>query len=257
MKVQQQKNRSGERTDYNTGRTVGKLIIMAAVVAALIFGVAIFFKVSIIEVQGNSIYSTERILEASGLEVGDNLLTVNKATTAGSIKAALPYVESVSIARSLPDTVVIQVRESEACFAVSTGINTVWLINASGKALERIDASEMESHAQIIGVSIDSPSMGEQVTSPAQDQLNAALIVLKELDGTGILENVASVNVEKEYDIVLWYADRYEVRLGGTENMTYKIQYLVSILDQLSEYQAGVSDLTDASTGKARFQPRA
>ena len=130
-------------------------------------------------------------------------------------------------------------------------------MDVMGKALERIDNSETESYAQILGVTIDSPTMGEQVTSQSQDQLDAALMVLKELDGTGILENVASVNVEKEYDIVLWYADRYEVKLGGTENMPYKIQYLVSILDQLSEFQAGVIDLTEASTGKARFQPRA
>ena len=255
--MQQQKPRTGDRAGYHTGGTVGKLIIMAAIVAALIFGVAIFFKVNTIEVQGNTIYSVDRILDVSGLEIGDNLLTVNKATTAGNIKAALPYVEGVSIARSLPDTVVIRVSESEACFAVPTATNTIWLINAQGKALERIDPSDAENYPQIIGVMLDSPTAGEQVTSPSKTQLEAAISVLTELDGTGIHENIASLNVEKEYDIVLWYADRYEIRLGGTEDIAYKVQYLVSILDQLSEYQAGVIDLTEASVGKARFQPRA
>lgn len=257
MKTQQQKARADERTVRDRSGTIGKLIIMAAIVAAIIFGIAIFFKVSIIEVQGNSIYDTDRILEVSGLEIGDNLLTVNKATTAGNIKAALPYVEAVSIGRTLPDTVVILVRESEASFAVSTGTNTVWLINAAGKALERIDPSELEQHPRIIGVTLDSPTAGEEVSALNQKQLDAALVVLNELDGTGILESIASINVEKEYDIILWVSDRFEVKLGGTEDMAYKIQYLVSILDQLSDYQAGLIDLTEASTGKARFQPRA
>ena len=57
----------------------GKLLIMAALVAAVVFGVAIFFKVGRIEVQGNTIYASDKIIEASGLELGDNLLTVSRA----------------------------------------------------------------------------------------------------------------------------------------------------------------------------------
>lgn len=116
---------------------LGKLLIMLAIVAAVVFGVAIFFKVSTIEVQGNTVYSSEQIVEASQIQPGDNLLTVNKALAVGNIKAALPYVEDVSIARSLPDGIIIQVRESTISFAVMTDTNTCWLIGPSGKALER------------------------------------------------------------------------------------------------------------------------
>ena len=41
---------------------LGKLLIMLAVVAAIVFGVAIFFKVNTIEVQGNSVYSADQII---------------------------------------------------------------------------------------------------------------------------------------------------------------------------------------------------
>ena len=119
----------------------GKLLIMAALVAAVVFGVAIFFKVGRIEVQGNTIYASDKIIEASGLELGDNLLTVSRATVGGNVKAALPYVDQVSVGRVLPDTVVISVKESQLAFAAATDTNTVWLISPSGKALERIDAS--------------------------------------------------------------------------------------------------------------------
>ena len=68
---------------------LGKLLIMLAVVAAIVFGVAILFKVNTIEVQGNSVYSADQIIEASQIQQGDNLLTVNKALAVGNIKAAL------------------------------------------------------------------------------------------------------------------------------------------------------------------------
>ena len=128
-----------------------RLIIMLAVVAAIVFGVAIFFKVTTIEVQGNTLYSAEDVIAASGIEPGDNLLLVNKATTAGNILAALPYVEEVrGIVRSLPDTVVIQIQESEASFAVQTDVNTTWLVNSRGKALEKVEGELPGGQPQIL-----------------------------------------------------------------------------------------------------------
>ena len=101
-RTNQEARAAGKARRVRSG-ALGKLLIMLAIVAAVVFGVAIFFKVSTIEVQGNTVYSSEQIVEASQIQPGDNLLTVNKALAVGNIKAALPYVEDVSIARSLPD----------------------------------------------------------------------------------------------------------------------------------------------------------
>ena len=233
-----------------------RLIVMLAVVAAVILGVAIFFKVNTIEVQGNSIYATQRIIDASAIQIGDNMLTLNKAAAVGSIKAALPYVEEVSIGRAMPDTVIILVKENEASFAVQTDTNTVWLINTQGKALERIEASEFDTRPHITGLIVNNPAMGQTVTSDEPAKLDAALAVLSGLDGSGLLEHIVSVNVEKDYDIVAMYGDRYEILLGSSQQMEYKMQYLVAILDQLSEYQAGTIDLTLTTDSKASFRPK-
>lgn len=235
----------------------GKLLIMAALVAAVVFGVAIFFKVGRIEVQGNTIYASDKIIEASGLELGDNLLTVSRATVGGNVKAALPYVDQVSVGRVLPDTVVISVKESQLAFAAATDTNTVWLISPSGKALERIDASLQEQYPQIIGVTLNNPTAGQSVTAVNQSALDAVLSLFSELDGTGILEHTASVNVEKEYDMVLQYDDRYEIDLGSTDRLDYKVQYLQAILKELSDFQAGTIDLTLSEANRAKFHPKA
>lgn len=313
-----------------------RLLIMAAIVTAVIFGVAIFFKVNTVEVQGNAIYSAEEIRSASGIQKGDNLFTLNKEAAAGSIKASLPYVETVSIIRFLPDKIVIEVKESDATFAVTTDTNTTWLINSVGKALEQIsdsapdsaltaeptapdaeapveepveqpventdsenagedeaqqpsenpDAASGEQTQQpsdtadaaggdtaaeasaadttaiqadgkriprILGVTINSPTVGSVVTATNPASLNAALAVIAELDGTGLLDHIVSINTEKEYDIVLQYDGRYEIRLGGTEELSYKIDYLTVILSKLSDFQAGVIDLTFSDSSEARF----
>ena len=217
---------------------LGKLLIMLAVVAAIVFGVAIFFKVNTIEIQGNTVYSADQIIEASQIQQGDNLLTVNKALAVGNIKAALPYVEDVSI-------------------AVMTDTNACWLVGPSGKALERIEPAAFNENPHINGLLISTPTEGEAVSSPTPTALAAALDVMKELDGTGLLEHIRVIDVEKEYDMSIWYDERYEIKLGGTDELAYKIRYLCSILDQLSEFQAGTIDLTQAAQKRATFQPAA
>ena len=252
--MNQESRTAGKARRVRSG-VLGKLLIMLAIVAAVVFGVAIFFKVNTIEVQGNTVYSAEQIVEASQIRQGDNLLTVNKALAVGNIKAALPYVEDVSIARSLPDGIIIQVRESTICFAVMTDTNAAWLIGPGGKALERIEPAAFNEYPQIDGLLIASPTAGQSVSSSSPTALSAVLSVMSELDGTGLLEHIRAINVEKEYDIVVWYDDRYEIKLGGTDEMAYKIRYLCAILDQLSEYQAGTIDLSQAAEKKATFQP--
>ena len=68
---------------------------------------------------------------------------------------------------------------------------------------------------------------------------------------------MASVNVEKEYDMVVQYDDRYEIDLGSSDRLAYKVQYLQAILEQLSDFQAGTIDLTLSEANRAKFHPKA
>ena len=88
--------RSGRRRELHTG-IIGRLLIMVAVVAAIVLGVALFFRVRTIEVQGNSIYSWDQVANASGISPGDNLFMLNREAVGGSIQARLPYVQRVSV----------------------------------------------------------------------------------------------------------------------------------------------------------------
>jgi len=232
----------------------GKLLALLLIVAVFVLGIAIFFKVNEIEVQGNSLYSVQQVVDASGIEKGDNLMTISKSAAAGRIMAALPYIEEVRITRSLPDKVVLSVKESDAAFAVTDADGGSWLMNASGKILEKTPDSAA-SYPKVTGVTAESPTVGRQITCPQTENLDAALQVLAQLESTGYIAKIAEVNVEKTYDITVWYGEQYEIRLGGTDDLAYKIQYLTAVLGKLEDYQTGVIDLTFQEAKKAYFQP--
>ncbi len=249
------RKRRRRQAEYRQTGALAKLLVMLTVVAAIVLGVAIFFRVGTVDVQGNTIYSTDQVIMASGLEKGDNLLMVNRAAVAGRIKAMMPYVRDVSVSPSLPDTVVIQVRESDVAVLVKSDVGAQWYLNTDG----RIMGTTVEGfRGQIItvdGVTVTAPKAGESaVPSEGQEQsLDAALQVIRQMEGTGLLEQVTKVDASKAYDLVLRCGDRLEIRLGGNEDLEYKIQYLQVILEDLEDYQMGTIDLTFDVERVARF----
>ena len=200
------------------------------------------------------IVEAHRKADTFGFEEVAYLLLMGYLPTRGELTH---FNDIMNRARRLPDGIIILVRDSVISFAVMTDTNACWLIGPGGKALERIEPAAFNENPHIYGLLISSPTAGDSVSSPTPTALAAALDVMKELDGTGLLEHIRVIDVEKEYDMTLWYDDRYEIKLGGTDEMAYKIRYLCSILDQLSEFQAGTIDLTQATQKRATFQPAA
>ena len=249
------KMRTKRRRRRNTGFLL-RFLTMLAVVVAVTLGIVLFFRIHTITVQGNSLYSEQEIIQAAGLTEGENLITIRKSSLAGKIIAALPYVEEVRIARVLPDTVVISVKESEVAFSIEDEAGQKWLMNSDGKVLEPANEEKAQSHPAILGVTAQSPTVGSQVKGEPADSLEIALRILEELEGTGILPQISSINVEKTFDLVLWYGDQYEIKLGSSEDLSYKITYLAAVLEQLDDYQTGTIDLTFDEKRVARFLPR-
>ncbi len=248
------RNRSVERE--STG-VAGRLLIMLAVVAAIVLGIAIFFRVNVVDVQGNVIYSTAQVKEAAGVEPGDNLLTVNRAAITGRIQARMPYVQDVSVGFVLPDTVVIEVQESQLACLIQADIGGQWYMNTDGRVL----GSTMEGfRGQIVtltGITLVAPKAGDMAvaTEGQAESLTAALETVRQMEGTGLMDQITSIDAKHSYDLVLHCGDRLEVQLGGTERLDYKIQYLQVVLDGLEDYQTGIIDLTFDVEQVARFIP--
>ena len=91
-----------------------KLLCAGAVAVALTMGATVFFQVETVAVTGNSRYSQEEIIKATGIQTGDNLFRMNKYQIAHQVLQGLPYVEELTIRRALPSTIVITVKEWDA-----------------------------------------------------------------------------------------------------------------------------------------------
>ena len=249
---------------FNRNRLLVQLLTAIAVVAALVLGLSVFFKVKTIEVSGAEVYSEWTIREASGLKEGDNLLTFSHARSAALIKANLPYVDTVRFGIKLPDTVNIIVEEDDVVYAIKDQNSQWWLMNSEGRIVEMGDNSRASDHTQIHGVVLDNPVVDERavameaasvdevpegetvavVTTTGAQRLTAALQILKALEENDIVGEAASVDVTRIEDIILWYGSRYQVNLGDSARLDYKIACMNDVILQMSDYQSGILDIS-------------
>ena len=90
----------------------------------------------------------------------------------------------------------------------------------------------------------------------AQGQHDALCALLQALEEAGLTKKAASVAVPSSYELSFWYGDQYEVKLGNSENLPYKLAYLEKVLESLADYQTGTIDLSFSEGSEARFTPK-
>ena len=253
---------------FNLNKLLLQLTIVIAVVVAVVVGLSVFFKVDRVVVYGNDAYSAWTIQDASGIEKGNNLLSIGRPRACGKIITALPYVKTARIGIKLPDTVNIYIEEFDVSYAVEGVDETWWLITSSGKIAEQVDKAAANSYTKIKGIQLVGPVIGEQAVAlevfepeaateasteeteapliivTANDRLKAALLILDSLEANEIVGEIASVDVTSLFNLELWYGQRYQVKLGDTSDMDKKISQMKQSVAQLNDYQSGILDVS-------------
>lgn len=254
---------------FNRTRLLVQLLSVAAVVAAMVMSLSVFFKVKHITVSGTQTYDAYAVETASGIkkqtaeEKGDNLFSFSHARAGAQIVAKLPYVKSVRFGIKLPDTVNIIIEEENVVYAIKDNTGTWWLMNAAGRVVTMANNSTASNYTQILGVTLDYPAPNTQAvaTETASTQTDAsgepvplsvtgsqrlevAKQILTAMESNGIVGEAASVDVSRTEDIILWYGSRYQVNLGDASQLEYKIACMKDAILQLGDYETGILDIS-------------
>lgn len=190
-------------------KAVSAVLILAAVMVAC----AVFFRVETIEVVGNAHYTAQEIIDVTGVETGDNLFTLDRARLAREIQSRLPYVQTVSIRRALPDSLVISVTEGEAVAAISHA-GRWWLLDSTGKLLE--ETSNPGGHAAITGISPLAPAPGTSLATAEEQRprLKRLRELLEALEENQLLDKLDSVDLSEDYCVTFCYDGRFDVEMS-------------------------------------------
>lgn len=247
-----------------------KLLCGAALVAAATLGATVFFQVETIAVVGNSRYTAQEVIDASGVQIGDNLFQMNKNQISQQILQRLPYVGEVSPQRGLPSTLTIQVTEISAAAQVEVYRNDSaqaepaadgsgdggeadssaqgdssqaegeelpalagqpWLISASGKLLEA--APEGSGVLSVTGLTVLAPQAGTMLAVPQEQQSRLATLkeLLSALEAAGELDQVSSIDLTHSTWVGMRYRENFDARLPLGEDMAHSLAVLSAAVE--------------------------
>ena len=90
-----------KKSRHRRSGAVFKVLAVLITAVSILLAMSVFFKISRIDVAGAESYSPEEIIEASGIEVGENLFFVDRFGAASHIFAELPYIDTVTVSRKV------------------------------------------------------------------------------------------------------------------------------------------------------------
>ena len=229
-------------------------VMFFLVIVAVIFVMSVFFRVSDIQVRGNSHYTDEEIIRAIDIEEGDNLFFFDRFAALSRVFAKLPYIDEVTVERSLPNRVIITVSESQALAYIVLG-EEKWTIDHNCKVLGKANEDELAGLIPIIGISPGTLMIGEPLETADGDEkiVNYIAEVLDQLEGRGLYRRVGRVDFTNPNQVEFTLDDKYVVRLGNDNSVEYKFGMLISALSQLLEGDVGIINVSDGNT--AHFSP--
>lgn len=249
------RQRRHSRPKRRRGRFSGlyKVLSILIVAAAVVLACVVFFRVNSVTVEGNVRYTAEEIIEASGIRTGDNLVALSRSRVSAAICTQLPYVESVSIRKALPDGVVLKVTERVAAATVESAEGR-WLISAQGKLLEK-DNGSIQAMA-ITGLTAAGPYPGGmiQVAEGEEATLRYVKELLTGLESMGWLGQCTLLDCSAATSMTLNYGI-YQLKLPRGE-YDYYLRLTESALASgtIPEGVGGTLDLT-VTKGKVYFRP--
>ena len=238
-----------------------KLLCAGAVAVALTMGATVFFQVETVAVTGNSRYSQEEIIKATGIQTGDNLFRMNKYQIAHQVLQGLPYVEELTIRRALPSTIVITVKEWDAVARVeapgtSAVVQTVPQAPAepvqpdSSQAGDSADQSQAAGNQSAAG-DIGGDSSSEDTQEDAKPATQAWLISV----GGKLLEPAPADSTATSVTGITPLAPRAGEMLVLSQEEQPKLTALLALLQGLEDHDM-LADTASIALGDTHVELR-
>lgn len=227
-------------------------LFLVALSAAAILSFTVLFKVTSVSVEGTSRYQQQKIINASGIKTGDNLFRVNTNDASQKICKKLPYLETATVSRKFPASIVITVKETSVWGAVKNGSKYL-LLGGNGKILENVSAPP-KGCTELLGLSVKKTEVGLPIGFANQNQASLYETVLGALQKSSI-DKITSIDFSQVSRILIIYDGRITINLGDPDDLDFKLKFARELLkSNIKSTEKGTLDMSVVSaTNKAYF----
>lgn len=204
--------------------------IIALVIIAIIFTLTSpLFNITEIRVENNSALSSEKIISLSGISKGQNIFRFLKSDVINNIKEDT-YVEDVKVSRSLPGTVIIDVKERNRDFSLKF-LNGFAYMNNQGYILEIADNEIGATVIQGIETPEENIVPGNRLDTNDLKKLEVAIGIMTIAKENGIESRIKTIDISNKNEYILYIDDNKTANLGNSNDLNTKLLYVKKIIE--------------------------
>lgn len=192
------------------------------VAAAIYLALTMLFNVDHFNIEGNTLYEEQKLIETSGIHKGDNLFKIDTDYAEQKLYSVYNYIEDVDVKIDFPNGVSIRITEATP-FAVLEEADGYTLISAKGKVLER--GYEEVPYGMVAVRGISTVTENEDDVK-RMELLREIIAAMQKFD----MEKVGFIDLTDTLEITMICDNRITVRLGNELELEYKLQFVNEIL---------------------------
>ena len=207
------------------------------IAVGVILSLTVLFPIEQINVSGSEKYTSDEIIAACGIKTGDNLFM--SSADEEELKEKLPYIESVSVSRKLPSTLIIKVKDASEYACFSTGgkyyaVSEKWQvlsaydIKPEGIFEIKADGTECTPGKTVV-------FSGEKSETLIKDIISLAGEYSLKIDG---------IDITNELAVTVGVDGRFSVNFGTSNNLSEKFAHLSGMVKNIAEDKSGKIDLS-------------
>ena len=238
--------------------------LVLVLTGAAILCLAMFFRTKEIVVTGNDRYTAEELISASGIQLEQNIFTVDRGRTAAQIKSVFSYLEEVQVVPVMPTTMEIRVVESIPQLMVVNSAESYSLLSTGGRVIEQCLGMAGEDLPLVVGTDFSWCAQGAypeelppEVTNrrhkehrdATERELEAVRVmqtlryVTASAEATGF-SGINYIDVSDDLCTSLLWDKRVLLRLGTELELDRKLTFAKAVLEELGEDFTGTIDLS-------------
>ena len=213
--------------------------VMLAILAVIIFAVlsvTVLFNIEKIIVEGDSDYTDEQIIAASGLKGDENLV---RLSTSGTL-------DSVKVEKVFPSAIRITVTRSVPMVSFSYGGRN-YVISHIGRVMS-IDTGETDCMHVIGYKPAESVIVGGFIKAENEEQDKLIQQMSAAVEKIG-LHDITSLDITDNLDLIMTYDERVEIHLGSILQIDEKMRMINELLynGYIADTEHVTLDVSDAN----------
>ena len=201
-------------------------VILVAVGVAVYYG----FLLSDIVVMGNENYTSDYIIERSGLKLGTHMLFVDLDKAEENIEQD-PYLQVDSLTYIFPARVRIVVTERKAVAGI-VGLDSNVIIDKNGYVLSMTGGTDLSDLIQVTGVTASGFQLGQRL-GQGNDFSTATLVqLISVLEQYDLSSSIKSIDLTTPLAITMNAQNGLKIHVGQATDLDTKMDVLAKLLPQ-------------------------